>query len=227
MESERPLVSPPTGPRPVGLRPTVPIRAIEARHRSRVMRHLLALPDQDRYLRFGYAASDEQIKRYVDGIDFDRDLVLGIHDRRLELTAMAHLAFSVAPDCKSCAEFGVSVLPRARGRGYGSRLFDRAAVHACNEGVELFFIHALSENTVMLRIARAAGAKVERDGSESEAFLRLPPASFDTRVSEFVDDQWAELDYRLKAQAIQFRRWILGAQALRQTASEAAGSAAE
>src|SRR5690606_41450243 len=55
-----------------------------------------------------------------------------------------------------------------------SRLFERAAVHARNEGVSQLFIHALSENTAMLKIARNAGAVLERAGSETEAHLRLP-----------------------------------------------------
>ena len=63
---------------------------------------------------------------------------------------------------------------KARGRGYGSRLFERAVIHARNEGVDMLFIHALSENTAMLKIARNAGAMLERAGSETEAYLRLP-----------------------------------------------------
>ena len=36
------------------------------------------------------------------------------------------------------AEFGVSVLKAARGRGYGARLFDRAVMHARNEGRDTY-----------------------------------------------------------------------------------------
>ena len=97
--------------------------------------HLLALPQHDRYLRFGYAASDEQVQRYVDGLDFERDELFGIYNRRLELIAMAHLAFAPADQQQDCAEFGVSVAVHARGRGYGARLFERAVVVARNEGV--------------------------------------------------------------------------------------------
>lgn len=182
----------------------VPIRSIGPSHRERIAQHLLALDEHDRYLRFGYAANDEQIRRYVDGLNFERDEIFGIYNRRLTLIAMAHLAFSTNPECESCAEFGVSVAKSARGRGYGARLFDRAVVHARNEGVELMFIHALSENAAMLKIARNAGATVERDGSEAEAYLRLPPATLDTRMSEIVEEQFAQTDYRLKVQAKQF-----------------------
>ena len=182
----------------------VPIRSLGPHHAGRIVAHLRALEPQARYLRFGYAATDEQIQRYVDGIDFERDEAFGIYNRKLELIAMAHLAFSADPSLRSCAEFGVSVLAHARGRGYGSRLFERAVMHSRNEGVQMMFIHALSENTAMLNIARKAGAAVERDGSESEAYLKLRPADLDSRVSEMVDEQLAQADYRLKVQAKQF-----------------------
>ena len=189
----------------------VPIRSIGPRHGARIIGHLLALNEQDRYLRFGYVASDEQIQRYVDGINFDRDEVFGIYNRKLELIAMAHLAFSTDPSLQSCAEFGVSVLAHARGRGYGARLFDRAVMHSRNEGVEMMFIHALSENTAMLDIARKAGAVVERDGAESEAYLKLLPADLDSRITELFDEQIAQADYHLKVQARQFWRFLNGA----------------
>lgn len=182
----------------------VPIRSIGATQRERIAAHLLALEPQDRYLRFGYAASDEQVLRYVDQLDFDRDELFGIFNRKLELIAMAHLAFSDNPACINCAEFGVSVGQHARGRGYGSLLFERAAMHARNEGVSLLFIHALSENTAMLKIARQAGAVVVRDGSESEAHVQLPPADLDSRVTELLNEHVALGDYHLKAQVQQF-----------------------
>jgi RimJ/RimL family protein N-acetyltransferase len=182
----------------------VPIRSIGPSHGERIANHLLALSGHDRYLRFGYSANDEQIRRYVDGLNFDRDEIFGIYNRKLQLIAMAHLAHSTDPNLKSCAEFGVSVLAQARGRGYGSRLFDRAVMHARNDGVDMMFIHALSENTAMLNIARKAGATIERDGSESEAYLKLPPADLDSRMTEMVEEQIAQTDYRLKVQAKQF-----------------------
>ncbi|MBG6075726.1 RimJ/RimL family protein N-acetyltransferase [Polaromonas sp. CG_9.11] len=182
----------------------VPIRSIGPTQTGRITAHLLALEPRDRYLRFGYTANDEQIRRYVAGLNFERDEIFGIYNRKLELIAMAHLAFSTDPELQSCAEFGVSVLAHARGRGYGARLFDRAAMHSRNEGVQMMFIHALSENTAMLNIARKAGATVERDGSETEAYLKVQPADLDSRMSELLEEQIAQTDYRLKVQAKKF-----------------------
>jgi GNAT superfamily N-acetyltransferase len=194
----------------------VPIRSLGPGHGPRIEKHLLALDAHDRYLRFGYAASNEQIHRYVAGLNFERDEIFGIYNRRLELIAMAHLALSIDPELKSCAEFGVSVLQHARGRGYGARLFDRAVMHARNDGVSMMFIHALSENTAMLNIARKAGAVIERDGSESEAYLKLPPADLDSRMTEIVEEQIAQTDYRLKVQAKQFWNLLAMVQEVRQ-----------
>jgi len=179
----------------------VPIRSLARRHRRRIAEHLLSLNERDRYLRFGYPASDEQIQKYAMALDFGRDEVLGIFNRRLKLVAMAHLAYDPAPQRPgkpAMAEFGVSVLTSTRGRGFGARLFERAALHARNRGIDTLFIHALSENTPMLRIARNAGATVERDGSESEAWLRLPPDSVSSHVGEALERHMAEVDFQLK-----------------------------
>lgn len=182
----------------------VPIRSLGPRHRDRIAAHLISLEESDRYLRFGYPATDAQISRYVDTLDFDQDEVFGIFNRRLELIAMAHLAHPSSPADPArgtMAEFGVSVLRKARGRGFGARLFEHAVLHARNRGVQMLFVHALSENTAMLKIARNAGATVERDGPESDAWLRLPPDTFASHVEEMMGEQAAEFDYQIKRHA--------------------------
>lgn len=188
-----------------------PIRSLGSNHRGRIASHLNALGLHDRYLRFGFSVNDEQINRYVDGLDFERDEIFGIYNRRLELIAMAHLAFSPKPIPPRGAEFGVSVLAPHRGRRFGERLFERAIMHARNEGVSELHIHALSENAAMLKIARNAGAHVTRDGSESEARLQLPRATLDSHVREVIEEQWAQADYRLKVQAKQITDAVSGA----------------
>lgn len=188
----------------------VPIRPLAERHRKRMLRHLLSLDESDRYLRFGYQASDHQIERYVERIDFARDEVFGIFNRRLELIAVAHLAYfdHAQEQALALAEFGVSVLPKARGRGLGARLFDRAVLHARNRRIDRLVIHALTENRAMLRIARKAGASLHRDGSESEALLELPPDDVASHLGQLVESQAAEVDYQMKLQARRMAAWL-------------------
>jgi len=190
----------------------VPIRSLAKRHLKRISLHLLSLDESDRYLRFGFPATDEQIQRYVDSLNFERDEVFGIFNRRLELISMAHLAYlpvsNETPQGKAAAEFGVSVIKRARGRGYGARLFEHAVLHARNRGCERMFIHALSENTAMLKIARNAGATVRRDGPEAEAWLQLPPDNISSQVGGMVGQHFAEVDYQLKVHAHRLNDWL-------------------
>ncbi|WP_219210007.1 GNAT family N-acetyltransferase [Variovorax boronicumulans] len=210
-----PIVEAQARSRPAPTPVLVPIRTIGPRERHRIATHLLALTPNDRYLRFGYAASDEQVQRYVDGLDFERDELFGIYNRRLDLIAMAHVAFAPADQPRECAEFGVSVAAHARGRGYGARLFERAVVTARNEGVGMLFIHALSENAAMLKIARKAGASVVRSGSESEAHLQLPSATLDSRLNAIALEHYAEVDYQLKTRAKQFWSFLATVQEVR------------
>jgi RimJ/RimL family protein N-acetyltransferase len=199
----------------------IPIRILSPKHRPKIAAHLKSLGTQDRYLRFGYPATDEQIDGYVAQLNFARDDIYGVFNRRLQIVSMAHLAFSVDPQWATCAEFGVSVDLKMRGRGLGARMFDRAMTHARNEGVSLMFIHALSENTPMLKIARKAGARVERDGSESDAYLSLQPANLDSQMHEFLEEGLADLDFQIKTRARQFLQLLRTMQEVRRGVRDA------
>ena len=205
----------------------IPIFPLGVEHLPKIKGHLLALTAHDRYLRFGYAASDEHITRYCDGLSFERDEIYGIFNRHLNVVAMAHLALMSENNTKTSAEFGVSVLAYARGRGYGARLFERAVIHARNENVSQIYIHALSENAPMIRIARKGGARIERDGSETEAYLRLPKRDLDSRVTEFVADQYAKTNYSIKEDAKRFWDFLAKVQEIRDGVRGARHQAAE
>ncbi len=197
MMSERNAPAVPSGPvdarRDTG---RVPIRALGADDRAALLRHLLALDASDRYLRFGYVASDAQIRRYVAGIDFTRDEVFGVFNRRLELVAAAHIALAGAAPGE--AEFGVSVLAQGRGRGIGTQLFERAAVFARNRGLHTLRLQCLSRNAAMMHIARRAGMLVRQCDGESEATLQIPPHSLLSHLGEWLNDAAAEVDFAIK-----------------------------
>lgn len=185
----------------------VPICQLSEQHRPLIEAHLLALGDRDRYLRFGYPATDERIRQHAAQLDFGRHELFGIFNRRLQLVGTAHLAY--ADVSRNMCEFAVSVLPHTRGRGYGKRLFAHAMRHCQNRRVDQLFIHALSENTAMLRIARGAGARLQHEGGESEAWLHLPPDSVGSHMTELVDTRAAALNHLIKRQQ-ELLRWGLG-----------------
>ncbi|MCY7316363.1 MAG: GNAT family N-acetyltransferase [Rubrivivax sp.] len=185
----------------------LPVRRLGNHHRGRVLEHLLALDGQDRQLRFAHVASDEQIARYAEHLDFGRDEIFGVFDDQLVLVAMAHLAFDA--DGKT-PEFGVSVHPRLRGRGIGGRLFHHAVTHARNCGAGEIAIHIARENSAMLAIVRRAGARIDFAGADAVAQLGLPADTLGSQLEEMVERQAANIDYRIKLQVLRLDRLFTG-----------------
>lgn len=169
---------------------TIKLTALD---RPALQAHFLALGADDRRLRFGFPARDGSIERYVNDIDFDRDAVFGVQGEDRRLDGVTHLALA-----GSHAEIGVSVLEHARGRGIGSALVSRSAVHARNRGFQVLFMQCLSENRAIMRIARALGMKVLADGAQAEASLVLPLPTPIGMLRETLADPVALYDAALK-----------------------------
>ena len=151
---------------------TFAIRRLNEAARATLMTHFLTLPERDRCLRFGASLAPQVIAAYVDGMDFTHDAVFGLHDDRLVLVGLAHLA------CKDdLAEVGLSVLPAHRGRGVGSALFRRAVAHARFRCIPRLIMQFLSSNVPIMRIARRFGMPIVTAAGESSAYLELPLAS--------------------------------------------------
>ena len=184
--------------------------------KGQILTHLLCLTQQDRYLRFGYPAQDVQIQIYVENIDFSRDKILGIFDEDMSLVAMAHLALARPSKFSRSAEFGVSVAPTLRKHGLGAQLFERSSLLASNEGVSMLFIHALSENLPMLKIARSHGAKLEQYGGETDAFLQLPERNWASRLHQGYLTFYGQTDLEIKMQVKQFWSQLGQIQEIRQ-----------
>ncbi|OEZ60011.1 GNAT family N-acetyltransferase [Duganella sp. HH105] len=196
-------------------RPTVLVKELRERDRRRMVKHFIGLEDSDRLLRFGTVLPDEQVENYVNRIAFSRDMVFGVYNRMFKLVAVGHLAFAPRDESKSAitekdrvAEFGVSVSRSARGLGIGSKLFERAAIHCRNNDVDTLYMHCLSSNKTMMHIAKKAGMEIHRDYGEADAYLKLLPANPASMLQEALDEQFATLDYTLKANKRIAAKWF-------------------
>jgi RimJ/RimL family protein N-acetyltransferase len=188
-------------------RQPVLVKALSKRDHRRVLRHFLALDSSDRLLRFGSMLGDEQVTNYVNKIDFAHDIVFGVYNRMFQLVGVGHLAFTsreARPDSihytdkEKVAEFGVSVSKSARGKGVGTRLFERAAMHCRNSDVDTLYMQCLSSNRTMMHIAKKAGMEIQREYGEADAHLHLPPPSPSSVLTEALEEQMAKIDYTLK-----------------------------
>lgn len=206
----------PPGAERIKRKRTVMVKELRERDRRRMLKHFLALDSSDRLLRFGTKLPDELVESYVARIDFERDTVYGVYNRVFRLVAVGHLAFApkekspgkVVTTKEQVAEFGVSVSQSARGLGIGSKLFERAAIHCRNQDVDTLYMHCLSSNQVMMRIARKAGMEIEREYGEADAYLRLLPANPASMLQEALEEQFATIDYTWKANARAAVKWF-------------------
>ncbi|MFN9480394.1 MAG: GNAT family N-acetyltransferase [Betaproteobacteria bacterium] len=157
--------------------------------RELIERHLIALPPDERRLRFAAALSDDALRAYARSIRFDRDAAFGAFDERLDLVGFGHLALA-GPE----AEFGLSVLPSARRQGLGLRLLLRAARHARALGTDSFLMTYLPENQALRELAKRAGMRIEFDAEGPLARMVLPEAEPDALLHEVADATLTGLD---------------------------------
>ena len=154
------------------------------RDRPALEAHFIALGPEDRRLRFGASIGDDGLRDYTARIDFERDGLFAVQDEELRLLAVVHVAVTEAS-----AELGLSVQHGLRGLGLGTALFARAVMHLRNRGVREVFVHCIAENAPMMHLARKHGMRLVSAGSESDGRLALEPATAQSFIAEWLDDQ--------------------------------------
>lgn len=179
----------------------IPIRELSGAERPALYEHFLALQPNDRRLRFGMPLGDYSVHQYVERIDFEHDALFGVFDDELRLLGVAHVARSPGH-----AELGVSVLEGFRQRGIGGALLERAHMRARNWTVASLFMHCLTENAAMMRLARRQGMDIVAEAGEADAWLRLPPPDAGSHFGEVFAQRVALFDYALKSQLANTRR---------------------
>ena len=172
----------------------VPIRELWPSDRRSLCEHFLALNRTDRRLRFGTPLSDYVVREYVQRIAFEHDVVFGVVDDELRLLGVAHLART-----DRHAELGVSVLEGHRGCGIGGALLARAHMRARNWRVASLFMHCLTENAAMMRLARRQGMAIVAEAGEADAWLELPPPDAASHFAEVFEQRFALFDYAMKS----------------------------
>lgn len=145
-----------------------------------ILAHLYRMDEEDRHLRFGNNYSNDQLRGYAKGINFNRDVVLGAFNNG-ELVGVCHLAV-FAQNGHPVGEIGISVDQQQRGMRFGARLMDAAFVEAALRRVTYVYIHFLRRNRRMSGMCTRMGAEIESDGDECTAKIALHPQGNDTHV---------------------------------------------
>ncbi len=168
------------------------IRRLRPREAPALVEHLLRLDDEDRLKRFGRPIADQQVGRYVAGIDWTRAGAIGFFDRGM-VRASAQIAWPLL-DWLDGAEIGLTVEAPWRNRGIGGELMRRAVTLARNLELGEVRIFTRADNEPVKHLARRAGFTLSRTGTEIEGRLVLPPPDVRSLIEEAADNGAALVD---------------------------------
>jgi len=163
--------------------------------------HLKRLSAQDRFTRFGYAASDYNIDQLILHMLYnpgDHYLFMAAHGA--DPVGFTHLAKS-----NHDWELAVSVRSNLQGQGIGNQLMAHTIAWARTHGVDSLFMHCIRDNQRIQHLATKHGLEVvERSGQDITAQVALPPPTPTDYTVDFVREQQALMDQMLELQ----QRWL-------------------
>jgi len=133
-----------------------------------IRNHIKTLDKDDRYLRFGYSASDDRIDSYVSStVDSDKSIWICVENDGT-LVGTLHIAFG-----DNMAEFGLTVSKESRGMGIGKMMFSSAYIIIIEKGISQIMLYCLSQNKAIQKIARSFGLQIITCGPDSEATVTI------------------------------------------------------
>lgn len=148
--------------------------------------HLKNLTDEDRYTRFGFAASSATIDSMILNILYHQDdhhIFTYYTDGRI--VGFGHLAREA-----DAWELAVSVDRAHQGRGIANELMDFMIDWGKTHGVEVLYMHCITENQKIQHLARKHGLKSwDRAGHELTSRVQLPDPTVFDYTANFVREQ--------------------------------------
>lgn len=163
---------------------------------NRYRRHLLALDEYSRYLRFGYQISDELINQLCDKFESNtkEHKIFVIENDDLDVVGAGHISLE-----GNELELAFSVLKPYQGQGMGSSLMGRCVEWCQNRGIKGGCMVCLSSNTAIKKLAGKHGILIN-DGGETLADIKIPEPTPSSIMHEVVDSNLARFDHLGKLQ---------------------------
>jgi pimeloyl-ACP methyl ester carboxylesterase len=144
-----------------------------SRHRGAIVAHLSGLSAEDRYDRFIGVANADYVQRYVHGVGFARDILLGaVYEHRL--VGLVHLAVDL-DNGEPVAEVGLSVDRDKRRLGLGRLLLQSALVEAKRMGMVRVDMMFRGCNAALSALSARVGGRVGARGRETVAMFDTNP----------------------------------------------------
>lgn len=142
---------------------------LDASHRADLAAHLLLLPAEQRYTRFIGTMTDAAIVAFVEHIEFDKELLVGLRDERSGLRGVVQSS----PHSTAAWELAFSTAPAFQRQGVATQLGSWMLEHVTDLGALEAFIYCAPKNVAMRGLARKLGFAVHVEDGEVVAHRRL------------------------------------------------------
>ena len=147
---------------------------LRSSHGPQIIQHIISLPVDDLYLRFGYNVKHEQVASYVarsleanEANSHQQNFWYGIFDDQ-KLIATIHIAMG-----DDIAEFAFTTDTEYRGQKIGQLLFARGYQLVTEFQITRIYMVCLTQNGPMKHIAKKFGMSVMTQGTDSEASINI------------------------------------------------------
>jgi hypothetical protein len=124
-------------------------------HFRKLASHFVSLTSGDRFLRFGWVATDVDLVAYVEGLFASAARVFAVVEPDGDISGVLHLEFTGGG-----ANVGLSVSSWGRNQGIGTLLLQRAGLLVCAQGLKALFVRNLNFNSALQQLARRLGMNV-------------------------------------------------------------------
>ena len=180
------------------------IQHSRAEHLAEYAQHLKNLGEEDRYTRFGYAAGTAAIDAMILNMLYHSDQHhLFTYYADNHIVGFGHLAREGTD-----WELAVSVERQYQGRGIANELMDHMISWGKTHGVEVLYMHCITENQKIQHLARKHGLKAwERAGHELTARVQLPDPTVLDYTASFINEQRALVEDIAKLQQAWVKNW--------------------
>jgi GNAT superfamily N-acetyltransferase len=163
---------------------------------DRYRKHLLALDEYSKYLRFGFHISDEVINTLCTKFasEASNHKIFVIENNDLDVVGAGHVSLE-----GNTVELAFSVLKDYQKQGMGDSLMKRCIEWCQNRGLDAGCMVCLSTNIAIKKLAGKHGVLIN-DGGETLVNIKIPSANSTSMLNEVIDSNLARLDHLGKLQ---------------------------
>jgi GNAT superfamily N-acetyltransferase len=171
--------------------PYTAVRRVLPHEYPKYRKHLKALDEASKYLRFGYQIRDEMIDALCDKFEAEpeKNILFCIENDDLDFIAIGHISNQEE------LELAFSVLKGYQGQGMGSALMKRAIqwcrIHSKLKGCMV----CLSTNQAIKHLCLKHGIHIHSEHGETMADIELDSPNITTYINEATDSNLAVADY--------------------------------